>query len=119
MASVSFGVGAGGGKAIGGNANHKIWVGGEAGPDFALRGKGDAGEIGVEVEQVEDELEVEVRRPAAIFLHGAEGGEFFSAGDGLADLQLLQSCDREVAVEGEESFRAGKFMFEDDDGTVV
>ncbi len=72
------------GKTISGNPDEKIRIGREAGPDCALGSEGDAREIGVEVEQVEDELEMEMRRPTAIFMDGAEGGEFFSASDGLA-----------------------------------
>ena len=72
-----------------------------------MGGKAYAGEIGAEVEKIENDLEVEMRRPAAIFVWMANGGEGLSGGDELAGLESGEGGGGEVAVEGEEVVGGG------------
>ena len=53
------------------------------------------------VQQVNDDLEMKVRRPAAVFVDVADAGELLSARDALAYLERVKGFSREVAVERE------------------
>jgi hypothetical protein len=76
------------------------------------RGAGDSGSATpgkalVELEQVEDQLEVQVRRPVAVAGRRADVPDRLSPGDGLADLEAGEGLLGEVAVEREERRAVG------------
>ena len=73
--SVSDRLGGAGGKSASGNAHEEIRIGREAAPDRALAGRRHAGEVATEAEQVGDDLEMQMRRPAAIHGGRAERGD--------------------------------------------
>src|SRR5580658_2520126 len=88
-------------EALARNAEQQIWIRRERSPHGALRRGGDAGKIGTVVEQVQDNLKMKVRRPAAVFLSVTDPGELLSARDALAGLQPVKGFPCEVAVERE------------------
>ncbi len=74
-------------ETIFGNAQNEIGIGREAGEEIALGGKGNARKIGGEVEKIENDLEVKMGRPAAVFGSSADAGEKLAAGDAVANAQ--------------------------------
>ena len=101
-ASVSALLGALGGKRLRRNAEDQIRVGRETAPDFALAGRRHAGKVAVEIEQVGDELEVQMRRPPAVDLRRANCPQPFASGNGLADAQTRQRLGTQVTVQSVE-----------------
>jgi hypothetical protein len=102
-----------------GNAEDEIGIGRKTQPDGTLGGKGNTGKIGGAIEKVENDLEMEMRRPAAIFSGVANVREDFAAGDALAGLERGESSSGKVAVEREEFDGGSRRVMKDDDGTVV
>ena len=74
------------GKTIFGDTQDEIGIGGEAGEDIALGGKGDTGKIGGEIEQIENDLEMKMGSPAAVFGYCADASEGLAAGDAITEV---------------------------------
>ena len=53
------------------------------------------------VQQIDDDLEMKVWRPAAVFVDVADAGEELTTRDALAHLKSVKGFSREVAVERE------------------
>ncbi len=88
-------------EALGRNAEQQIGVRGERSPDVALGCVSNSGKIGTVVKQVHDDLEMKVRRPAAVFVRVPDAGELLSARDELPHLERFEYFSREVPVERE------------------
>jgi hypothetical protein len=71
-----------------GNTKDEIGIGREAGENVALGVEGNAGKIGGEIEQVENDLEVKMGSPATIFGGSTDAGERLTTGNGMAGLEL-------------------------------
>jgi len=54
-------------KALGGNAENEIGIRGNTGENIALRGESHTGKIGGLIEKIQNDLEMEMGSPAAIF----------------------------------------------------
>src|SRR5580692_2058345 len=63
---------------------------------------GHAGKIGAVIEQINDDLEMQVRHPAAVFVYVADVGEWLAARDALSGLQCIKRLEGQVAIEREE-----------------
>ena len=74
-------------KMAGGNAEDEVGIGRKAEPDRTLGGEGHAGKIGGAIEKVENNLKMQMRRPAAIFARVADVREDFATRDALANFQ--------------------------------
>ena len=118
-ASVSARAGAPAGKALGGHAGEQVGIGRERGPDGALRGGGHAGKVAVQVQRIDDELQVEVGRPAAVDRRGAQRGDLLSGGDGLADGDHGERFAAQVTVEREERRPVAGGVAQQDDRAVI
>ena len=103
----------------GGNAEDEIGVGRQAEPDGTLGGKGDAGKIGGAIEKVEDDLKMEMRRPAAIFASVADVRKDFATGNALTNFQRRKRRSGEMAIESEEFDARCRRVVKDDDGAVI
>src|SRR5579885_920341 len=111
------------GKACFWNARDKIGVGTEAQPERALARTRHAGEIADEVEHIGDDLEMQVRGPAAVDAHLADPRESRSPRYRLALVQAVERGEAQMAVEGIEGERLVVFardsMLQDDGRAVI
>src|SRR5262245_24657802 len=85
-------------KTIFGYAENQVRIGREAAPNLALARPADAGEIAIGIEQIGDDLEVQVRRPSAVFDGRTEAGDLFAFRYGAAYAQTFQRLRDKVAV---------------------
>ena len=108
-----------GGKAVGGDAQDQVGVRGEAGPERAPGGGGDAGEVPVETEKVQDDLDVDVRPPIAVRGRGADGREGLAGPEGRSGHEAGDRIPVEMSVEREEFLSGGDGVAEDDQRPVV
>ena len=81
-----------------GDAHEQIRIRRNACPHRALGSESDAGKIRAQIQQIQNDLKMKMRRPAAIFVGAADAREFLPPRDGLADFQLRESVSGEVAV---------------------
>ena len=109
-----------------GRGKHTVWdrqnqvgIRGKGGEKGALRNESYPREIGREVEQVENDLEMQVRGPAPIFGNCAHRGEGLGLPNVLADVQFCERFAGKMAVEGEEFRGDLGLMSKDDDGAIV
>src|SRR5690606_24632970 len=72
------------------DAEQEVRVGAEAEPDGPFAHRAHAGEVAAPVEQVEDDLEVEVRRPAAVLARIPERADLLVPLDRLARLDPVE-----------------------------
>ena len=70
-------------------------------------------------EQVQDQLEVQVRRPVAVGRRGPHARDRLARLHGLADREAAERVLRQVAVEGVEGRAVARLVPEDDEGSVV
>ena len=108
-----------GGEAVGGDAQDQVGVRAR-GRSRASAGPGAAtpGEVPVETEKVEDDLDVDVRPPVAVRGRRADRGEGLAGPDGLSGLEAGDRVRIEMAVEREE-LRAGRRLVAEDDQRAV
>ena len=81
------------------NAQQHVRVGREAQVDRPLARRRHAGEVGVQLQQVRDDLQVQVRRPVAVGRRRPDCPHLFAGGDALPHLHAIQRANRQVAVE--------------------
>src|SRR5437016_9914262 len=101
------------------NAKQKIWVRREACPNGALRSVGNARKIGAEFEQIEDDLEMNVWHPSAVFICRAHSRKFFSAPNVLAGFHRSKGFFRQVAIQCEEFLSVASFVPQNHERSVV
>ena len=94
-------------------------VGTQAGPGAAPRRGRHAGEVAGPVEPVEDDLEVQVGRPAAVDRFGAEAAHVVAGTKDDAGVKPPEDLLVQVPVQGEEGAPALTLVLEDDGGPVV
>jgi hypothetical protein len=107
------------GKAVGRNAENQVRVRRKAFPDRALAGIRHAGEIAIQLEQIGDNLEMQMRRPVAIVRRRANAANLLAARYGLASMAAFERIFAQVAVEREESRAIIRRMPQDHQRTVV
>src|SRR5207247_8532427 len=88
-------------ETIGPDPQQQMWIGIETPPDRALAGVSNAGEIRAAIQQVHNDLEMDVRRPVAIFLRRADAANALAARELLADAEPNERVPRQVAIQGE------------------
>jgi hypothetical protein len=106
-------------KLSGRNTQDQIRVGRESEPDRTLGGKRDTGKICRVIEKIENDLEVEMSRPAAVFVGVADVCKDFASGDALASFERRERRRGKVTVKGEELDAGRGRVMKDDDGTVI
>ena len=107
------------GEALRGDAQEEVRVRGEARPDRPLAREGHAGEVRVLLQEIEDHLEVEVRRPVAVHGRGADPRDRLSRLHALADREGEEGIPGQVAVERVERRAVPGLVAEDDERPVV
>jgi len=80
---------------------------------------GYAREIGGEIEKVEDDLEMEMRGPSAVFKASANAGKGLATGDAIAGAQGRERFAGKMTVKGEKCRSISRLVFEDDDRAVI
>ncbi len=91
----------------------------QAGPGAAPGRGGHAGEVAGSPEAVEDDLEVEVGRPAAVHVLGPKAAHGVAWTEGLTRLEAREDLLVQVPIEGEEGALLLTLVLEDDGGPVV
>ena len=90
-----------------GQAQEQVGVGRAREPQRTLRWCRDPGEVALVVEQVEDHLEVQVGRPAAVLAEVTDAGDLLSRRDLVAPAVAREGVAREVAPQRVDAHRLG------------
>ena len=106
-------------KMAGRNAYDEIGIGRQTEPDGALGGESYTGKIRGTIEKVENDLKMNMRRPAAIFPGVADVSKNLATGDVLANFQRRKRSGGEMAVKSEEVEAGGRGVAKYDDGAVI
>src|SRR5262245_8002791 len=86
-------------EALGRNTQDRVWVGRQALPDLALAGQPHTREVAPQVEQVEDDLEVQVRRPVAVVRRRTNRADPLPARHRLPDPEAVERVKAQMAVQ--------------------
>src|SRR5262245_16951258 len=86
-------------KTIFGYAENQVRVGREAKPNVALARAADAGKIAIRIERISNDLEVQVRRPSAVFAGRADAADHFAFRYWAAHAQAFERIRAEMAIE--------------------
>src|SRR5262245_4568032 len=106
-------------KTVFGYAENQVRVGREATPNVALAREADAGKIAIGIERISNDLEVQVRRPSAVFTGRAEAGDLFAFRYGAAHAQPFERLRAQVAIEREEGLAACRPVFQDNHVAII
>jgi hypothetical protein len=91
----------------------------EAAPNVAPARVTDARKIAIGIEQISDDLEVQMRRPSAVFAGRAEAGDLFALRYCLAYAQTFELLRAQMAIERIERVAARPPMFQDNHVAVI
>src|SRR6266481_1464687 len=106
-------------KAIGRNSEQEIWSRRETRPYGTLRSSSNTWKIGPQLEQIENDLKMNVWRPAPVFLCRSDAREWLTSRNALARFQANERIFGEMPVQREEFPAIAGFMPQDDQRSIV
>ena len=106
-------------KAIPGNAQQEIRIRRKACPHRSLGSVSDSGKVRAKIQQIENDLEMNMRRPAAILLTGPDAANLLAARNSLANLKAAKRLSCEMSVQREELFSVACVVPQNHQRTVI
>ncbi len=97
-------------KALRRNPQQEIRIWGKARPHRTLRRVGHAGKIRAKIQQIENDLEMKMRRPTAVFRGCSHAGKFLTVPDVLTGFESVERLRGQMSVEREKFRAVVRFM---------
>src|SRR5262245_58049957 len=106
-------------RVSGGQAQKRTGIGADREPVLLLAAAAHAGIVALPGADIENDLEMQVRNPAAVFPAGAQVGDLLAGHERCAGLETLQAVAAEVAIERMEFQARSRRVLEDDGRAVI
>src|SRR5262245_20706940 len=101
------------------NSQQQVRIRAQTCPDRAFGSPRNSGKLRPAVEQIQNDLEMEMRRPAAILAQGADTGEYLATCNCLPRFQFPQCPRCQMAVQRKEVVAIVCFVPKDYQRTVI